>query len=374
VHNIAPLQDIEPDPIDWATGFILTNVGLPVSWDKTNCDATLNVNVSAQALGANYTSTTDNTTRYCYSGAHASVNLSLSGNGNSTLRSSGEGNVDVTEYVSGCPGKDDAPFQVVWETGLLQALDALFGKVALVAALRHPLTADANFSGVTEEGLKDSSFEELFPLLMPGVAAGDGATAVYAAKRFGAKAAPMVPYIINILAYSSNSLDLDQLAEALGLVGPAAKDAVPVLIGILNNEYSFVTTKAAEALGLIGPDAAPAVPALLEALAREEDETARYIIIIALGNIGPGAKEAVPALIEACQSGGQYDRTYAIMALGQIGPEARAAVPALIQIFSSDSDFDRENAAKSLAAITGQDFGLDAAGWQNWWDSQGKTP
>jgi HEAT repeat protein len=52
-------------------------------------------------------------------------------------------------------------------------------------------------------------------------------------------------------------------AQALGLLGPTAKDAVPALIAALEtNPDGQTRCRAAESLGAIGPDAAAAVPAL----------------------------------------------------------------------------------------------------------------
>ena len=61
-------------------------------------------------------------------------------------------------------------------------------------------------------------------------------------------------------------------ARNLGLFGPLAKDAVPVLIEALKDENLFVRKRAASALGKIGPVAKSAVPALKNAL---EDPTVR---------------------------------------------------------------------------------------------------
>ena len=55
-------------------------------------------------------------------------------------------------------------------------------------------------------------------------------------------------------------------ARKIGLFGPLAKDAVPVLIEALKDENLFVRKRAASALGKIGPMAKSAVPALKFAL------------------------------------------------------------------------------------------------------------
>ncbi|MFQ5795664.1 MAG: HEAT repeat domain-containing protein [Candidatus Bipolaricaulia bacterium] len=77
-------------------------------------------------------------------------------------------------------------------------------------------------------------------------------------------------------------------------IGPAA---VPTLIKVLQDKDVDVRQEAAEALGKIGPDARDAVPALVEAL-RDEDWSVRQFSAWALRKIGP---DAVPALIEALE-------------------------------------------------------------------------
>jgi len=73
----------------------------------------------------------------------------------------------------------------------------------------------------------------------------------------------------------------------------------------------------------------------------------------------------------ALVSGGVNARSAAAFALGGIGPEAKEAVPALIKALGEDQDADvRKYAAWALEAITGQDFGEDAARWQRWFEEQ----
>ncbi len=59
-------------------------------------------------------------------------------------------------------------------------------------------------------------------------------------------------------------------AEALGLIGPSAKDQVPALRGAVNDKEPSVSMAALAALGKIGPDAAAALPQL-RALAADKN-------------------------------------------------------------------------------------------------------
>ncbi len=143
------------------------------------------------------------------------------------------------------------------------------------------------------------SWRTLLPWLMRRSCAATGHHAVYRPAVRGANAAFLTPYAVNTLQQKNpgaNSGEMDALIKALGLVGPAAYDAVPVLIDKLGEPYySSTRLAAAEALGKIGPGAAAAVPALLKILSGAQDETLRYTAVIALGNLGPAAR-SVPAL------------------------------------------------------------------------------
>jgi len=73
------------------------------------------------------------------------------------------------------------------------------------------------------------------------------------------------PPAIKEIRTSFQSRDPRIRREAVGVLarmGPEAKEAVPDLIRLLDDEDEATRKLAARALGRIGPDAAPAVPAL----------------------------------------------------------------------------------------------------------------
>jgi len=93
--------------------------------------------------------------------------------------------------------------------------------------------------------------------------------------------------------------------EALGLIGPAAKDAIPLLASLLEakredegiRHESDIRCAAALALAGIGPEAASAVPALIRLLDDPHDAAGKPAIE-ALCAMGPAAKEALPRLLQ----------------------------------------------------------------------------
>jgi tetratricopeptide (TPR) repeat protein len=154
------------------------------------------------------------------------------------------------------------------------------------------------------------------------------------------------------------------VAEALGHIGPDAREAAPILIKYLpvrgvSDEAAtalvgigpaavpdLVTTFQDErkrivhphilaVLGRLGPDAREAVPALVQRLPRNANaaDDERALVASTLGEVGPAAKEAVPALIETIRAKkfGPVE-SEAVITLGKIGPEAHEAVPVLTEM------------------------------------------
>ena len=123
----------------------------------------------------------------------------------------------------------------------------------------------------------------------------------------------------------------DQGAQGFRALGPAAKDAVPDLIKIYEQQISERSqTTACWALGFIGPDARAAVPSLLRALGDTNHVQARYYAVEALGRIHAKPEVVVPALVRALDDPEDIRMGGAIEALGEFGPDARSAVPAIV--------------------------------------------
>ena len=137
-------------------------------------------------------------------------------------------------------------------------------------------------------------------------------------------------------------------AEALGDMGPKAEAAVPAFIRALDDEDVEVRTFAAFALAHFGPRAA-AVAALTRLVAAGPGK-AREMAAWALGTIGPEAAAAVPALVEALWERDPVSRSRLIWTLGQIGPGA-AAVPALVQALGDEDAAIRRAAAVALERV-----------------------
>jgi HEAT repeat protein len=141
--------------------------------------------------------------------------------------------------------------------------------------------------------------------------------------------------------------------EALAALGPAAVEAIPTLVKVLE-EKSFASDGAMDALGAMGKAARPAVAALVRnfeaiKLSDQEPEYHRKKILTTLEQIGPGAVEAVPRLIEWLP-----EHPQALRVLGKIAPDARDAVPALEKVYGKEPGYAKTWAAFGLVKITGR--------------------
>jgi HEAT repeat protein len=199
----------------------------------------------------------------------------------------------------------------------------------------------------------------------------------------------VVPYLIEATDNEDETISLASIA-ILGEIGEDAKDAIPSLLRIIENESasffvfdektilatnaitkmgengkeiihnlvsqniialededSNVRSNAAYVLGNMGKEAKEAIPALISAL-KDEDSDVRYYAAYALGNMGEEAKEAIPALISALKDEDSYVRFNAAGALGNMGKEAKEAIPALISALKDEDSNVRSNAAYVL--------------------------
>lgn len=168
-------------------------------------------------------------------------------------------------------------------------------------------------------------------------------------------------------------------AEALGMIGPDAREAVPALIktfdAIKHGDYDPDVVAATKALGKIGGQPAiatliralnyydvrdeaaeglgnigepKAVPGLLN-IAKTDKGFARYTAVEALTKIG---KPAIPALIEVLRVGDWDLRGRTAEALGEIGDNT--AVPALNEALKDKDKNVRQAAAKALEKLEGK--------------------
>jgi HEAT repeat protein len=157
--------------------------------------------------------------------------------------------------------------------------------------------------------------------------------------------------------------------DALAAMGPAATDAIPALLRLIDEDTSsrigrartkhdggsfHVADGAVTALGAMGDAAKVAIPSLLRKFEQVnakdmEPEYERRSVLEAIEHIGPGAVEAVPRLLDWLPEHPRIARV-----LGKIGPGAKAAIEPLQKMYRQKAGFGKTWAAFALVRITGE--------------------
>ena len=141
-------------------------------------------------------------------------------------------------------------------------------------------------------------------------------------------------------------------AYALGQIGPAAADASPALVKVLENkgQYEYVRGMAAWALGRIGVADQPVIDMLGEGLRSEYHVSVRRNSARALGALGPAARPAVAELARLLDDPDATARVNAAGALWQIDRHGRA-IPVLLEMLRQPTGPAPYQAADRLGRI-----------------------
>ncbi len=138
-------------------------------------------------------------------------------------------------------------------------------------------------------------------------------------------------------------------------LGPQGSNAVPVLISMLERDPSlFCQQSVPKILGIIGPTAEMAVPVLVERTTNANDYV-RENSIIGLGQIHGQPALAVPTLIQALNDPFISARIEAARSLGAYGKDAHPAIPPLLELRRREM----LNAAQQPSVVTLPGGGYD---------------
>lgn len=145
----------------------------------------------------------------------------------------------------------------------------------------------------------------------------------------------------------TNALTREHAAEALGVAGPTAANAVDSLLPLLSDNDPYVVGAATNALAQIG---SPALAGISRVLSNTHAK-GRLAAINVLGKLGTAAAALAPALGVALADSNADIRWSATRALATIGPPAAGCVPQLLQILSDDDQDVRAEASRTLGRI-----------------------
>jgi HEAT repeat protein len=175
--------------------------------------------------------------------------------------------------------------------------------------------------------------------------------------RIGPPAREALPWLVKALEDPDATVTAE-VPEALTRIGPL-RVVLPTLTEALRHQHQGVRGRAANALGELGPRARQAIPALIDLL-RDTEGWVIWRAADALAKMEASANGAVPALCALLQSPSagsshsgynRYIRAAAVKALGAIGPAAQAAVPVLLALRKGSDRALREAVASALTAI-----------------------
>jgi hypothetical protein len=168
-----------------------------------------------------------------------------------------------------------------------------------------------------------------------------------AVRKIAAKSKAVLPQVIEYVRLRKGFYPA---VAALGKMGKAAQEAVPLLIPImLNDRDSLNRSNAAEALTSIG-GGDELVDAYLKALEDSYFVVARRALE-GLGSLAPTSRRAIPRIIEALNN--EQLLGWAAEALGRFCLEAKDAVPKLVSILADPNwgpDY-RRSTLEALASI-----------------------
>ncbi|MGA2066615.1 MAG: HEAT repeat domain-containing protein [Thermoguttaceae bacterium] len=159
----------------------------------------------------------------------------------------------------------------------------------------------------------------------------------------GEAAAPAEAELRGVLKNSHSELLRKAAARALGGVGPAAREAIPDLLDLLQSRDQDCRLTALSALAKVGA----ADPRALAALAK----------MLADPSLGPSAGEelgragGVATLVAASRSADSAVKANAVLGLAAVGPDAAPALPALFTALRDDSSKTRKNALAAIGAV-----------------------
>ncbi|QJW96602.1 HEAT repeat domain-containing protein [Frigoriglobus tundricola] len=146
---------------------------------------------------------------------------------------------------------------------------------------------------------------------------------------------------------SQSPADRTRAAKDLGRLGWLAREALPALVGALQDDDAKVRESAAHAVGLMGPEA---LPALVEMLGHD-DKYVRRNAVWALGKLGPLARPALNDLCLALKDADPRTASGAAQALGGLGADGADAVPPLAEAMRGTNIVLCRLAAKALSQI-----------------------
>jgi HEAT repeat protein len=209
-----------------------------------------------------------------------------------TTISNNTGNAPYVTF-GGCPDQSIL-FDTAWTQSILEGLSHLLGPSVIIAMYKS----------------KDDIHRN---------------AAFGASQALGPDDLAVLPDVIEAISKNTNIDSRAQIANGIQNMGNQAQEAASVIVPSLLDELKtsdvdpfmpgLLDQTIVETLGKLGPGSKDAVPVLLEMLDDPNSPVAAGAILQTLGNIGPAAEASIPVLLQKAQE----DEAYAVEAIGKLG-------------------------------------------------------
>lgn len=136
--------------------------------------------------------------------------------------------------------------------------------------------------------------------------------------KIGGEAKVAVPYLRSLLHDEMDNATCAQSLAALSAIGSKAKEAIPEILKLCEDEDVDLRRTAYEAFGKISDDSNRTIPVFLKALDDPSPEV-RQPIMLGLGRLREGAAPAAGRLVDLLES--EEDGKFALEALREIRPD-----------------------------------------------------
>jgi HEAT repeat protein len=175
--------------------------------------------------------------------------------------------------------------------------------------------------------------------------------AIVALGAMGERGVPALPTFVHALAFDSSPAIRDAAADAMARIGPGA---VPVLIGLLDDNDAEVRWRAAIALGTMSALARSALPRLEHALQDGTDEV-RISAAESIWKIEPTADRAACAAAGLLTSPDRRIRMRSLKLLVEMGSNARGATGQIRLLLTDRRPYVQQIARKALEKLSMSD-------------------
>jgi HEAT repeat protein len=171
--------------------------------------------------------------------------------------------------------------------------------------------------------------------------------------RVGADPRDVVPLAVKMLEDNPDQPHRSTIIQLLVTFGPDAKEAVPVLLKLLDHPEKWTRLSAGQALARIDPEKGRAALPLFRDEAQSRIQgTYPDAALVRLDPEDPQPVVRLAAAVDRVSDAAL--RPQAIGVVGQLGPAAKKAAPALARALKDDDVAIRLSAAESLWRVTGE--------------------